>query len=84
MVTRAMSPNAIYVPVGSMLDPTDPLARIEVCIVDPRRRGQAPIIYVSRYHGAQVETRSVGLSPAIANDVARLLRSATMMIDEAT
>jgi hypothetical protein len=75
--TMGMRPT--YHPIGSIRDPADPTARLEVCLVRPHRLMETPIIYLTKYCGQQVGERSVGLHPDIANDVARMLRAAAAL-----
>jgi len=76
-----MGTHSTYHPIGSSLDPTDPTARLEVCLVVPYRPLEPALIYVTKYCGHQVGERSVGLHPSVANDVAAMLRAAAAMYD---
>ena len=71
-----------YYPIGSTPDPADPTARLEVCVFDSGGADESPVIYLSKYRGREVGERSVGLHPAIADDIAAMLRAAVSMARE--
>jgi hypothetical protein len=74
-----MGTRPTYHPIGSTLDPGDPTARLEVCVVTSHRQGKPPVIYVTKYCGHTVGERSVGLHPDVALDIAAMLRAAVSM-----
>ena len=74
-----MGTRTTYHPIGSVLDPADPTARVEVCLVHPHRPSESPIVYVTKYQGRAVGERSVGLSAEIADEIAAMLRIAATM-----
>lgn len=74
MFTRCMGSS--FRLIGSVPDPLDRTARIEVCLVGSHRGHQPTVIFVTKYSGCEVEERSVGLHPDMAEEVAAMLREA--------
>lgn len=68
-----------FLPIGSMPCPLDGTTRFEVCLVKSAHLDESLVIYLTKYHGREVGERSVGIHPAIANDIAAMLRAAASM-----
>ena len=66
--------------VGQVLEQDDPgLARVEVCVTreSAARQDAGSVVYVTKYRGAQVGERSLGVSPGAARELAMLLLRAS-------
>jgi hypothetical protein len=63
-------------PIGSIPDPRDPTARVEVCVVRSHRLDEPAVIFVTKYCGREIGNQSIGLHLDTADQIATLLRDA--------